>query len=67
MWLLLMPKRGYVSALKVYTVWRVATVRQFKEVRAEVGLDDDQVLDIAAGVPWNEAKVIDTDGEEVEA
>ena len=55
-----------MATLKRYRIWRTATVKQFKEIHAIAGLEDNKVLALAdLGGEWKSA-VISTDGGEVE-
>src|SRR5262245_38320207 len=45
------------GALKTYTIWRTATVRQYKIVRGE---NEDDAPEKSWRQPWIEAKVIDS-------
>ena len=53
-------------ALKTYTIYRTATLRQFKEVRCPHNAMDHEIIESGETVPWKTAKTINSEAPEVE-
>lgn len=52
--------------MKTYTLWQTATVRRYKTVEAPEDAHDDDIIDVSWDLPWKDAKVINSEGTEVE-